>query len=101
MLEDLEGGMRKLNRRSLLRGGGLSLFGAGVLTNIEHTAEAQQKAVDGSPLDTGTSEMRPVIERYGVELRELNRVYALPGSPLRHEKLEQFFAGQVQLLEAM
>jgi hypothetical protein len=45
--------------------------------------------------------MRPVIERYGVELRELNRVYALPGSPLRQKKLEGFYAGQFRLLEAM
>ena len=56
-------------------------------------------AADGSPLDTGTSEIRPVIERYEVELRNLNRVYALPGSSLRQSKLEKFYADQLQLLE--
>lgn len=87
--------MRKLDRRSMLRGGGLALFGGGVLSR------AQQKAVDGSPLDTGTSEMRPVIERYGVELRDLNRVYALAGSPVRQKKLEGFYADQFRLLDGM
>src|SRR4051795_12613130 len=101
MLEGLEGGMRKLDRRRLLRGGGLALFGGGVLAQLERPVEAQQKAADGSPLDTGTSEMRPVIERYGVELRDLNRVYALPGSLLRQKKLAEFYAGQLRLLEAM
>ena len=93
--------MRKLDRRSMLRGGGLALFGGGLLSRVERTAEAQQKAVDGSPLDTGTSEMRPVIERYAVELRDLNRVYALPGSPVRQKKLEGFYADQFRLLDAM
>jgi len=55
-------------------------------------------ATDGSPLDTGTSELRPVIERYDVELRDLNRVHALPGSALRHSKLDKFYTGQLQLL---
>jgi hypothetical protein len=85
----------------MLRGGGLALFGGGLLSPVERTAEAQQKAVDGSPLDTGTSEMRPVIERYAVELRDLNRVYAVPGSGVRQKKLEGFYADQFRLLDAM
>ena len=40
-----------------------------------------------------------MIERYEVELRNLNRVYALPGSSLRQSKLEKFYADQLQLLE--
>jgi hypothetical protein len=56
-------------------------------------------ASDGSPLDIGASEIRPAIERYQVELRDLNRVYALPGSSLRQAKLEKFYADQLQLLE--
>jgi len=40
-----------------------------------------------------------VIERYEVELRDLNRVYALRGSTLRQSKLEEFYTGQLQLLE--
>ena len=43
----------------------------------------------------------PVIERYDVELRNVNRVYALPGSALRQAKLEKFYADQLQLLENM
>ncbi|MGD0772846.1 MAG: DUF885 family protein [Candidatus Solibacter sp.] len=93
--------MRKLDRRSVLRGGGLALFGGGLLSRVPRPAQAQQKAVDGSPLDTGTSEMRPAIERYGVELRDLNRVYALAGSAVRQKKLEGFYADLFRLLDAM
>jgi hypothetical protein len=50
-------------------------------------------------LDIGTSEMRPVIERYEVELRNLNRVYAIVGSAIRQARLEKFYADQLQLLE--
>ena len=58
-------------------------------------------APDGSPLDTGTSEIRPVIERYQVELRDLERVYALPGSMVRQGKLEGFYVEQLHLLDAI
>ena len=34
-----------------------------------------------------------------MELRDLNRVYALPGSALRQAKLEKFYADQLRLLE--
>ena len=88
------------------------MFGAGVLSQVETPAEAQRaaakpddcnctKASDGSPLDTGTSELRPVIERYGVELRDGERVYALPGSAIRQAKLEGFYADQFNLLDAI
>ena len=43
--------------------------------------------------------MRPAIERYQVELRDLNRVYSLPGSALRQAKLEKFHAEQLRWLE--
>src|SRR5882672_10766427 len=103
--------MRKLDRRSVLRGSGLAMLGAGLLSRVESDAQSTPKrgpavtsakpddcnctrATDGSPLDTGTSELRPVIERYEVELRNVNRVYALPGSPLRQSKLEGFYADQ-------
>jgi len=100
------------NRRSILKRGGFALLGAGVLSQVESPAEAQRAAAksedcncthasDGSPLDTGTSELRPVIERYQVELRDLDRVYALPGSALRQAKLEGFYAEQFRLLEAI
>jgi uncharacterized protein (DUF885 family) len=58
-------------------------------------------APDGSPLDAGTSEMRPVIERFEVELRDINRVYALPGSAVRQAKLEGFYAEQFRLLDGI
>jgi hypothetical protein len=85
--------MARLNRRSLLGGTGLALLAAGARVT------AQRTGTDGSPLDTGTSEIRPVIERYEVELRNLNRVYSLPGSALRQAKLEKFYTDQLNLLE--
>ena len=91
--------MAVLNRRSLFRKGGLALLGAGASALLEFPAAAQRMGSDGSPLDTGTSEIRPVIERYDVELRNLNRVYSLPGSAVRQAKLERFYAEQLQLLE--
>jgi uncharacterized protein (DUF885 family) len=105
------------DRRSVLKGGGLAFLGAGVLPQVEPLAVAQRavrppaappakpedcnciQAADGSRLDTGTSELRPVIERYSVELRDVNRVYGIPGSPVRQAKLEAFYAGQLRLLE--
>ena len=105
--------MKRLDRRSVLRGAGLVLLGASPVSGLHPqrpaagAAPATSKpedcnctvAGDGSPLDTGTSEIRPAIERYEVELRDLNRVYALPGSALRQKKLEDFYAGQLQWLE--
>jgi len=104
--------MGKMNRRSALRRAGLALLGTGAASRLEPQAVAQRAASkaedcncsvssDGSPLDIGTSEIRPAIERYQVELRDLNRVYALPGSALRQAKLEKFYADQLQLLEKM
>ena len=111
--------MTRLNRRSALRRAGLALLGTGAASELEPQAAAQRpapkaarrhrlrrgrtaiacSATDGSPLDTGTSEIRPVIERYEVELRDLNRVYPLPGSAVRQAKLEKFYADQLQLLD--
>jgi uncharacterized protein (DUF885 family) len=54
---------------------------------------------DGTPLDTGTSELKPVIERYAVELRDYERVNALPGSPARQAAMESFYAAQLRLLD--
>lgn len=91
--------MTKLDRRSLLRGGGLALLGSG-WGNAQRTAECNcTRGTDGTPLDTGTSEMRPVIERYDVELRDLNRVYAVPGSGRRRSRLEKFYTEQLRLVE--
>ncbi len=102
----------------MLQRAGLALLGTGAANRLDSQAAPQRPsskapsnpkpddcncslAADGSPLDTGTSEIRPVIERYEVELRNLNRVYALPGSPLRQSKLEKFYADQLQLLETV
>ena len=107
--------MKKLDRRSVFRGTA-AMLGAGLLSQVESEAQAPKRATpaaakaddcncalgtDGSPLDTGTSELRPVIERYDVELRNVNRVYPLPGSPVRQSKLEAFYADQLRLLEKM
>jgi hypothetical protein len=107
-----------IGRRRLIRRGGLAVLGAAGFTQLEPAANAQRgqaktnvaptakldnchctTAPDGSPLDTGTSEIRPVIERYQVELRNLDRVYGVPGSPLRHTRLEGFYAEQRKLLD--
>ena len=42
-----------------------------------------------------------MIERYSVELRDLERVYALPGSPARQAAMEKFYATQLRLLDAI
>jgi hypothetical protein len=107
--------MGQMNRRS--GSAELALLGTGSTLGSEPQSSAQHAgpkaapsnarpddckcslASDGSPLDTGTSELRPVIEWYEVELRDLNRVYAVPGSILRQSKLEKFYTDQLQLLE--
>jgi hypothetical protein len=94
--------MKKPDRRSILRGGGLALLGAGWGSAQKPAADCNcTRGTDGSPLDTGTSEIRPVIERYDVELRDLNRVFALPGSNTRHTRLEKFYTEQLRLLQSM
>jgi hypothetical protein len=112
--------MNQPNRRALFKSAGSVLLGAGILAKTERPAEAQRaaanrapqtaakaedcnctQAADGSPLDTGTSELRAAIERYGTDLRDLNRVYALPGSPVRQAKLEGFYKEQLRLLDGM
>ncbi len=91
----------KLNRRNILRAGSLALVSGG-WGNAQRTADCNcARGADGSPLDVGVSELRPVIERYDVELRDLARVYALPGSNTRHGVLEKFHADQLRLLEAI
>lgn len=93
--------MKKLNRRSMLRGGGLAALSAGVGT-AQRTLDCNcGKASDGSPLDTGASELRPMIERYEVDLSDLNWVYPLAGSNARHARLERFYSEQQALLDAV
>ncbi|MEI9970679.1 MAG: hypothetical protein WDO73_00765 [Ignavibacteriota bacterium] len=116
-MEATETEMRKMNRRSVIQKAGLAWLGAGAASRLNAQASPQKGAKtpapsttkaedcncllasDGSPLDTGASELRPVIERYEVELRDLNRVFALPGSALRQSRLEKFYTDQLQLLE--
>src|SRR4051812_6921671 len=110
--------MRNLNRRRVLRRAGLALLGTGAASRLEPQTVAQRGgskppvpssakaedcncsvASDGSPMDTGLSEIRPAIERYDVELRNLNRVFALPGSAVRQARLAGFYTDQLRLLE--
>lgn len=102
--------MAKLNRRNMFHRAGLALLGAGALAQTPSGSRTPRgnsnsedcncsRATDGSPLDNGTSEIRPLIERYEVELRDLNRVYALPGSAVRQSVLEKFCTEQLRLLE--
>src|SRR6201996_4430430 len=103
-----------MDRRQLLKSSGYAILGSGVLGSqkliaqthagkttptASATACACDKGADGSPLDTGTSEMIPVVERYDLEFSELSRVF-LPGSALHHSKSEAFYAGQLRLLES-
>src|ERR1700759_1523168 len=103
-----------MDRRQLLKGSGVAMLGAGLRRphdlvaqarpgTTPHTASAGacgcETAADGTPLDTGTSEMIPVVERYDIELSELSRRF-LPGSALHRSESERFFAGQLRLLES-
>lgn len=112
--------MIRPDRRSIIKNGGLALLGAGVLSQVDPLAAEQRPpaknsaaqssrpedcncshAADGSLLDIGTSELQPVIERYGVELRDVNRVYPLAGSATRQSKLEAFYTGQFHLMDTI
>jgi hypothetical protein len=112
--------MTRPDRRSLLKGGGLALLGTAVLSQVDALGVTEQgaakkatgtaanaadcncaRAADGTLLDIGTSELRAVIERYGVERQDVLRVYSLQGSPIRQAKLEEFYAGQIKLLEGI
>jgi hypothetical protein len=107
-----------------LKGGGLALLGTAVLSQVDALSAIPQSGAksaagkamggaasptecncthgaDGTPLDIGTSELRAVIERYGVELRDVQRVYSLQGSPMRQAKLEAFYADQIKLLDGI
>jgi hypothetical protein len=99
-------------RRLFLKRAALPLVGAGFLpaqkSPLKSVAPSPKTedcncafADDGTPLDTGVSEVRPSIERYSVELRDLERVYALPGSPARQAAMEKFYAAQMQLLDGI
>jgi hypothetical protein len=58
-------------------------------------------AADGSLLDISFSELRPMIERYQVDFRDMYRTYPMTASPTRRAKLDAFFAGQLQLLNGV
>ena len=102
--------MNKLNRRSILRGSLVALGGAAQVQSLAQTPRPAagtsadchcSLGTDGSSLDTGTSEILPALNRYDVELRDLNRVFALPGSPTRHSRLAQFYKQQLAWLESV
>ncbi len=107
-------------RRNALKAGlailGASLFpekaarAGGADFDQKKTGEAETKntaacgcerAADGSMLDVAFSELRPMIERYQVDLRDVNRVYPLMASATRKAKLDEFFAGQLRLLDGV
>ena len=85
----------------MLRGGGLAALGAGLATAQRMPDCKCTHGADGEMLDTATSELRPMIERYEVDLRDLARVYSLPGSIARHARLERFYSEQLHLVEAV
>src|SRR5215475_10912461 len=106
--------MKRFDRRRVLQRGGFALLAsafsapgdAGAQTPPRRTGAPPKTddcnctlGADRSPLDTGTSELRPVIERYDVELRNINRVYPIAGSPVRRSKIEGFYSDQLRLLD--
>ena len=94
--------LRKLNRRSILRGSGLAALGAGLGAAQPNSADCNcTRGLDGQMLDTAPSELRAMIERYEVDLSDLDRLYSLPGSNARHARLEQFYSAQLHLVEAV
>lgn len=109
----------KSDRRKVLKGG-LALLGASVLPAratfaAERSAPARpspadpksaadcacQSATDGLLLDVNFSELRPMIERYAADARDLTRVYPQPGSAIRKTKLDAFYASQIKLLDGV
>jgi uncharacterized protein DUF885 len=93
--------LKKLNRRSILRGSGLLALSAAPGT-AQRTPDCNcTRASDGSNLDTAPSELRAMIERYDADLSDLDRVYSLPGSNARHARLERFYSEQLHLVEAV
>ena len=53
------------------------------------------------PIDPGSSELRPIIERYSANLETLNRTYPLRGSEERQRQLEQFYTRERVSLDAV
>jgi hypothetical protein len=114
--------MNTLNseRRNVIKTG-LALLGASILpgpaagANEEESAQKRlaaadsknvsacgcERGADGSLLDVAFSELRPMIERYQIDLRDMYRTYPMTASPTRRAKLDAFFAGQLQLLNAV
>jgi len=58
-------------------------------------------ALIGDDLDTSSSELRPLIERFTVDLGSLNRFYTIPISPTRRERLRRFYTEWLQRLEGV
>ena len=101
------------DRRKLLQGG-LAVFGAAALPAVNVLAAGQKSAApansasscacehaaDGTPFDIGTSELRPMIERYEVDLSDIDRVYSQNGSATRLAKFKAFYEQQLHLLDA-
>jgi hypothetical protein len=100
------------SRRSLIKLLGAAVAGGSALSSLEAQKATPKPAAapraddcnctiaaDGTPLDTGTSEVRPMIERYSVELRDRERIYPLEGSAARQAAMEKFYTEQLHLLD--
>ncbi len=55
----------------------------------------------GEEWDNSRSELRPLIERFTVDLAALNRFYTITISPTRRERLKRFYTEWLQRLEAL
>lgn len=93
-----------INSKSLL-GKGLILvlaFSAGVGPIAPFRATAAGSDVPAlSELDTGKSEMRPVIERYVADRGSLSRSYPVESSPARQTRFKQFYTDWLALIAKM
>jgi hypothetical protein len=108
------------DRRNILKSG-LVVLGGGMLADVSSLAALQKPkagsapskaaagsngscncdhAADGTLFDIGTSELRPMIERSEVDLRDITRLFSQPGAAIRRKRLETFYAEQFKLLDA-
>src|SRR5579872_1354035 len=56
-------------------------------------------SADSPVLDNGSSELRPMIERFSADLRTLNRTYPIRSSRTRRARLDQFLSEQQTALD--
>ncbi len=90
------------NRRMLLTTGLLLAFvGSGSIAPTGRAFHAASDAPNLTELDTSSSELRPVIERYVADRGSLSRSYPVESSPARLTRFKQFHADWLAALGKM